>query len=167
VARGAGAAPRAHRAAADADFLVGCVAAPIAADYRAQTASSVSLADRYAVARGADRGLVHLMNHGGRATQQYVIPRAGIRAIVRVKFDTDVLDRADAVFTAGKLVLIHTSTANAGIFTDSDVYELPATQAGQIDRTALGGNRDLSTMLDVALASYDPAHGKCLTATAK
>jgi hypothetical protein len=60
-----------------------------------------------------------------RRTPTYRIARARIRMAHRVRYDMDVLDRIDVIETLDRaLVVVHTSTGNAGIFTHSDVWEL-------------------------------------------
>jgi hypothetical protein len=143
------------------DLIISCDVGPIAKDYVAQTASGVPLTDPYALARGADKGLVTLMNEGRRQAQHYVIPHENIRAIVRVIYAMDVLERADLVFTPAKLILIETSQRSAGIFIGSDVYELPLNQSGEVDKTLVKANPDLMRLLDVGLAAYQPGAGIC------
>jgi hypothetical protein len=152
---------RAHSGVAGVDFIISCAPGPIAADYRAEAGSSVKLTDAYAVQRGADKGLVTLMSQGGRHTKQYIIPHHLIRAIVSVKYDETVPDRVDLVFTRGHLVLIHTSTADAGIFTESNVYQLPYSGGRGVDRKPLQGNQELLQMLDLGLSFYQPRNATC------
>jgi hypothetical protein len=160
--QGAFAAAIAKRVHGDGgDFVVACDAGPFTADYAAETASGVPLASRYAVERGADKGLVRLMARGGRRVQKYEIPRAVIRALVRVKLDADIPDRADLVFTTKGLTLVHTATADGGIFTDSDVYQLPYSQDGGVDDSPDRLSRDLREMLRLGLSVYDIHAAKC------
>ena len=160
-----------HSDAAGGDFIITCDAGPITADYTAKTESGIPLTDPYAVERGADKGLVRLMSEGGRRAMRYVVPHARIRAIVRVKADQTIPDWADLIFTRTGLTLVHTATANAGIFTDSDVYQLPYGQlpygqlpygpAGGIDKAGLKDAPDLLRMLDLGLQVYDPRKVAC------
>ena len=150
-----------HSDGAGGDFIITCDAGPITADYAAESASDLPLTDPYAVQRGADKGLVRLMNEGGRRTKRYIIPHDLIRAIVRVKLDADILDRVDLVFTTTDLMLIHTSAAGAGIFTGSDVYQLPYSPVRGVDRKPLQNNQDLLQALDFGLSFYQPVAAKC------
>jgi hypothetical protein len=150
-----------HSDAADSDFIVSCDAGPIAADYAAGTAAGVPLTGPYAVQRGADKGLISLMGQAGVHARRYIIPHHLIRAIVRVEYDQVIPDRVDLVFTAKDLMLVHTSTSNAGIFTTSDVYRLPYDGNGSVDRKPLQQNEDLLRMLDLGLSVYQPLKAKC------
>jgi hypothetical protein len=152
---------RVHSDAAGGDFVVSCDSGPIKADYAPETEAGVPPTDPYAAERGANEGLVRLMSQGGRRTKRYVIPHHLIRAIVRVSFDAVALDRVDLVFTKGDLALVHTATADAGIFTESDVYRLPYSRVGGVDRKPLQQNEDLLQMLDLGLSSYQPGKGGC------
>ena len=42
----------------------------------------------------------------------------------------DLYDRTDVVFTQENVVMVHTTTPNAGIFTSSDVYVLSYPETG-------------------------------------
>jgi hypothetical protein len=152
---------RVHGDAGD-DYIVSCDAGPFTADYAAETASGESPESPYAVARGADKGLVRLMSRGGTPTQHYIVPRGDIRAIVKVRVDSVILDRADLVFTAPHLILIHTATADAGVFTSSDVYELPYRAGGHADTAAVRSNRDLLQMLNLGLSAYRSRGNICV-----
>ncbi len=152
---------RVHSDRTGEDFLVSCDAGPIDADYVAETSSGVKLTDPYAVARGADKGLVMIMSQGGKRAKRYIIPHRLISAIVRIQYDQDLLDRVDLVFTTGAVMLIHTSTANAGIFTISGVYEMPYGHSGKLDRKTLQGQQDLPQILDLGLSLYQPAKAEC------
>jgi hypothetical protein len=147
--------------AADSDFIVSCDSGPIAADYAAETASGVPPTDPYAVQRGADKGLISLMSQGGVRAKRYIIPHDLIRAIVRVQYDQVIPDRVDLVFTTKDLMLIHTSTGNAGVFTTSDVYQLAYDGTGRVDRKPLQQNEDLLQVLDLGLSFYRPLNAKC------
>jgi len=145
------------------DYTVACDTGPFAADYVAETASGVPLTSAYAVARDADKGLVRLMAEGGRRVKEYQIPHGLIRALIRVKRDADIPDRADLVFTVRGLILVETSTANAGIFTDSDVYQLPIGRDGKVQDGSLRGvPDDLREMLRLGLSAYDIRAARCL-----
>jgi hypothetical protein len=158
----AAAAPIAKRVhLAGGDFIVACDAGPLTADYMAETASGVPLTGSYATERGADKGLVRLMTEGGRRVIKYEISRALIRAIVRVKRDTVIPDRADLVFTAKGLTFVYTSTANGGIFVYSEVYQLPYSRGRGVDDGPLRRRQDLRDMLHQGLSAYDTHTAKC------
>jgi hypothetical protein len=152
---------RVHSDAADSDFIVSCDSGPRAVDYEAETASGVPLTDPYAVQRGADKGLISLMSKGGVRAKRYIIPHHLIRAIVRVQYDQLIPHRVDLVFTTKDLMLIYTSTSNAGIFTTSDIYQLPYNGTGSVDHKPLQQNEDLLQMLDLGLSFYQPLKDKC------
>ncbi len=149
-----------HSAGPGGDFTISCNSGPFS-DYAAMTASGVPLSDPYAVARGADKGLVRMMSEGGRQRNRYAIPRARIRAVVRVKLDADIPDWVDLVFTRGALMVIHTSTANAGIFTTSDVYRLSYDGKGRLDETPLRHDETVRHMLNLGRALYPSPETSC------
>ena len=155
----AGASKRVPSDVAGVDLVVSCQPGPIATDYVAETASSMPLSDRYAVERGADKGLVRLMSRGGHRAKRYVIRRQAIRAIVALRYDMIDLDRVDLVSTARDVAFVHTSTANAGIFTISEVYELPVSPSGRVDKTALKGDAQLTRLLVLGLSAFRPDGG--------
>jgi hypothetical protein len=148
-----------HSDVLNGDVAITCNAGPITTDYAAETGSGVPLNGPYAVLRGADKGLVHLMNHNGRRTKRYVIPHRLIRAIVSVKFG--LTERADLVFGPRRLTLVHTYITNAGIFTASDVYELPLGRDGHVDTTLIKPDQDASALFTLGLPAYQAAHGTC------
>ena len=136
------------------DLIISCDRRPVTGDYAAESSSGLPDTDPYVVARGADKGQIHLMNENGRQTKRYIVPRTAIRNIVRVKYDMDVLDYVDLVFTGKKFILVHTATANAGIFTYSEIYELPYLNDGLVDRTLLERKKELMRLLDLGLSFY-------------
>ena len=72
------------------------------------------------------------MSEGGRPVKEFVIPRREIEAIVRMRFDMNVVDWTDVVITRSKVTLIHTGYANAGLFTPSDALgRTPASSASR------------------------------------
>jgi hypothetical protein len=142
-------------------LAISCQPSPIAIDYEAETGSSIPLTDPYARARGADKGLITLKSEGDKRAKHYVIPRRSIQTLVRMTYDMDGLDRVDLVFTKARLVLIHTTGANAGIFTVSDIYEIPYMPDGRADRTALKDDEQLLHLLDVGLSFSQPNNGGC------
>ncbi len=99
-------------------------------DYAAEVFSGVPLTDTYAVDRGVNEGLVFLVFEHMRQVEEYVIPNEDISAVVRIRYDMDVYDRTDVIFTKDNVVMVHTTTSNAGIFTSSDVYILPYPETG-------------------------------------
>jgi hypothetical protein len=143
------------------DFILVCDAGPFTADYVAETASGVPLNSAYAIERGADKGLVRLMDEGGRRVKKYQIPSHLIRAVVQAKRVADIPDRADLVFTTTTLTLVRTSTANGGIFTDSDVYQLPYSREGGVKDGPVHRSQDLRDMLRLGLSVYDMRDAKC------
>jgi hypothetical protein len=136
------------------DFIVTYDAGRPARDYSAESRSSLAPGDPYAVQREADQGLVHLMNQNGRRVKRYTIARAKIRSVVRVKYDMTELDRADLVFTDGKLIVVHTTESNGGIFTSSDVYELRLRDGQVADTTPIARNPSLMKMVEIGVAEY-------------
>lgn len=149
-----------HVHSGSADFVVSCNSGPITADYKAETASGVPLTDPYAVERGANKGLVRMMSERGRRTKQYVIPHARIRAIMRVRSEADIPEWVDLVFTRTELMVIHTSTADAGIFTNSDVYQFSYDAKRRLDKTPLHDETVLQ-MLDLGLSLYPSPELSC------
>lgn len=99
-------------------------------DYAAEVFSGVSQTDTYAVDRGVNEGLVFLVFEHMRQVEEYVIPNEDISAVVQIRYDMDVYDRTDVVFMQDNVVMVHTTTSNAGIFTNSDVYVLPYPETG-------------------------------------
>jgi hypothetical protein len=97
---------------------------PGKSNYSAPRFTSLPYTDPYVIERGGDGG-IRLMSEGGRQVKELVIPRQEIEAIVRMRFDMDVVDWTDVVVTATKVTLIHTGYANAGAFTPSEVYVFP------------------------------------------
>ena len=141
------------------DLVISCDPTRVGVDYAAETASGVLLTDAYAVQRGADKGLVKLMGQGGKRTKTFVIPHRAIQAVVSVKQDMDVLDRADLVFMEKGMTVIHTYTTNAGVFTVSDVYG--SDEKTDIAKADISGGSELSAMLEAGLSFYHSAGSKC------
>jgi hypothetical protein len=128
--------------------------APLADDYAAETFSSLPDTDPYVLSRGLDLGLIRLVNEHSRQAKAYTVPRAQIRAVVRIKYDMAALDRTDLVFTRTNLILVHTTSSNAGMFVGSDVYELPFISASDVDKRLLTGKSELLKRLEIGLAYY-------------
>lgn len=155
-------APVEHRVVSDEQTLmVSCTARP-KADYHAKTAAGVPLTSAYAIERGANRGLVTLIDRGRRRVKAFTMPHARIRAVVRVRYDQTLPEWADFVFTAKRLELVHTTTANAGIFTTSEVYDLPLGSDGRPKAEAAKGDADVQPLLRIGLAAFDPLAERCL-----
>lgn len=112
------------------DFIITYDQKVASQDYVAEVFSSVPLTDTYAVERKVDRGLVFLVFEDMRQVEEYVIPYENISTVVKIRYDMDVYDRTDVVFTRENVVMVHTSTSNAGIFTSSYVYVLPYPETG-------------------------------------
>jgi hypothetical protein len=137
------------------DLVVSYEPGPPAANYEAEAGSDVPDTDPYAIERGANKGLIFLKAEGGRQVKRYSIAKGQIRAIVRVKPDMTVLERADLVFTGESVVLIHTFTSNAGIFTSSDIYPLAYERGRVVDRRHLIHDPGLLKMLAIGAAFYN------------
>jgi hypothetical protein len=97
-------------------------------DYRAPRFTSLPYTDPYVIERGGGNGGIRLMSEGGRLVKEFVIPHQEIEAIVRLRYDMDVVDWTDVIIGASKVTMIHTGYANAGVFTPSEVYVFPRTQ---------------------------------------
>lgn len=99
-------------------------------DYVAEVFSSVPLTDTYAVERSVDSGSVFLVLENMRRVEEYIIPNEDISAVVQIRYNMDVCDNTDVILTRENVVMVHTTTSNAGIFTRSDVYVLPYPETG-------------------------------------
>jgi ABC-type amino acid transport substrate-binding protein len=142
------------------DWIASYEAGPLPAAYRAQTACGLPLDDPYVIQRDADKGLVFLKEQHDRRVKQYTVPGARVRAIVHVKYDMAVLDRADLVFTdrpGANLVLVHTTAENAGIFISSDIYPLAYRDGRVIDRHHLISDPALNKMVAMGVSLYGEA----------
>jgi len=95
-------------------------------DYTAEHESSISVTDKYATDRDVDKGQIHFPCNKKRL-HDYKISKEKIVNIISLKYDMTVYDKTDYVFTKDTIFEIHTSTANAGIFTDSDIKFIPNT----------------------------------------
>lgn len=94
------------------------------ADYKAEHDSGVPLDSKYAKERDMDKGQVHFPG-SGKTVKDFVIPKGKIINVVSIKYDMTVCDKTDYVFTADTVYEIHTSQANAGAFTSSDIKTIP------------------------------------------
>jgi len=94
------------------------------ADYKAEHDSGVPLDSKYAKEREVDKGQVHFPG-SGKTVKDFVIPKGKIVNVVSIKYDMTVCDKTDYVFTADTVYEIHTSGANAGVFTSSDIKTIP------------------------------------------
>ncbi len=94
-------------------------------DFHAPQFTALPYTDPYVIERGGGDGGISLMSEGRRAVKEFIIPRREIEAIVRLRYDMDVLDTTDVVIGKGNITLIHTGYANGGVFTPSEVYVLP------------------------------------------
>ncbi|MEW9585699.1 hypothetical protein [Paraburkholderia sp. DGU8] len=139
------------------DWIASYEIGPLRAVYQAETACGAPLGDPYVIDRDADRGLVVLKDQHDRRVKRYAVPGARIRAIVHVKYDMAVLDRADLVFTdvpGQNIVLIHTTVENAGIFTSSDVYPLAYRRGKVVDSYHLIKDPSLAKMVEIGASLY-------------
>ncbi len=102
------------------------------ADYEAEVYSGVPLDGSYARERGLGKGLVYLVFEKQRRAT-FRVPHEKIRKLVRfvaddvapvmvVKTAPVARTKIDVLDTQDGLVAVETVTANAGIFTTSDVY---------------------------------------------
>lgn len=102
------------------------------ADYEAETYSGVPLDGAYAKERGVGKGLVWMVFEKQRRGA-FRIAKEKVKRIVHLAADdvapvmivraaTTARTKIDVVDTAEGVVAVETVTANAGIFTTSDVY---------------------------------------------
>lgn len=103
-------------------------------DYQAEVYSGVPLDGDYAKQRGLSKGLV-LMVFEKQRRAAFRVPREKIKKLVRlladdvapvmvVKTAPTARTKIDVLDTQDGIVVVETITANAGIFTTSDVYVL-------------------------------------------
>ncbi|MFL9966073.1 hypothetical protein PQR02_34700 [Paraburkholderia sediminicola] len=164
----AGRIPETRRQPSDikgVDWIASYESGPLRIVYQAETGCGAPLDDPYVIEHGADKGLVFLKDQHDRRVNQYSVPGTRIRAIVHVKYEMTVLDRADLVFTdlpGQNLVLVHTTIENAGIFTSSDIYPLAYRHGKVIDSHHLIDNPSLAKMVTMGASLYRdvvrPAH---------
>jgi hypothetical protein len=93
-------------------------------DYKAEHHSGVPLDSKYAKERDVDKGQVRFPCTG-KTVRDFVIPKEKIVNVASIKYDMTVCDKTDYVFTGDTVFEIHTSEANAGIFTNSDIKTIP------------------------------------------
>ena len=139
------------------DLILSYYSRPFSTNYSAASGSSLPDDDPYVVQRGADKGLISLMNEQGRRVKQFVVPHGDMRSVVRLRNDSDAPDLTDLIFNEKNLYLVRTYARNAGIFIGSDVYRLPHTDGNVTDRAILGGNKDLEAALAVGLEFHRTA----------
>lgn len=142
------------------DWVASYEAGPLPVDYHAETACALPLNDPYVVQRDADKGLIFRKDEHDRRVKQYTVAGARIRAIVRVKYNMAALDRTDLVFTdspSENLILVHTTTENAGIFTSSDIYPLAYRGGKVVDKRRLVSDPSLNQMLAMGVSLYRKA----------
>lgn len=112
------------------DLIVSYDPLSVLQDYKVEASSSVSESDSYSTERGVDNGLIFLVNEDMRKVEEYIITNEDLAAIIQVKYDMDVFDKTDIILTAENVVMVHTLTTNAGMFTRSDIYVLPLPETG-------------------------------------
>lgn len=95
-----------------------------ASDYIAETNSGLEDTDKYVTERGLDKGLIFIPCPGERF-KNYKIDSDTIYQIIKARYEMDVYNRTDFIFTSSKIFIVHTSASNAGIFTGSDIYSIP------------------------------------------
>ena len=102
-------------------------------DYQAETYSGVPLDSAYAKERGLTKGLVSMVFERQRRPA-FRVAHERIKKIVRlieaaqasvVIAKSTMTTRVDVLDTKDGLVVVETTTTNAGIFTSSDVYVFP------------------------------------------
>ena len=108
----------------DLNIVISYEDAPMQQDYVAEHESGVDEKSEYAKWRGVDKGQIHFPCNGKRL-HEFSIPKNRITCLIVVKYNMTVLDRTDYVFTTDSIFEIHTTTADAGVFTDSDIEALP------------------------------------------
>jgi len=89
-------------------------------DYVAEHESGVSDTNKYAKDRDVNKGQIYFPCKNIRE-HDYKILKNKIVSIISIKYEMSVYDKTDYVFTQDSIFEIHTSTANAGIFTNSYV----------------------------------------------
>ncbi|MFM0148077.1 hypothetical protein [Paraburkholderia sp. RL18-085-BIA-A] len=139
------------------DWIASYELGPLRTAYQAETACAAPLDDPYVMEHGADKGLVFLKDQRNRRVKRFAVPGARIRAIVHVKYNMTVLDRADLVFTdlpGQNLVLVHTTIENAGIFTSSDIYPLAYRHGKIIDSHHVIDDPSLRKMVAMGALLY-------------
>ena len=93
-------------------------------EYKAEHESGVPITGQYAKDREVDKGQIHFPCQHKRL-HDYKIQKDNIVNIITIKYAMDVYDKTDYIFTRDTIFEIHTSTANAGIFTDSEIKMIP------------------------------------------
>ncbi len=97
---------------------------PLQNDYKAEHESGVSDTSIYAIDRGVNNGQIFFpcINE---TRNDYKIAKENILNIISIKYDMTVYDKTDYIFTHDSIFEIHTTTANAGIFMNSDIKIMP------------------------------------------
>lgn len=109
------------------EFIVDCNRSVPTSGYFAETNSYVPLDSEYATSCEIGEGLVTMMDTGTRVVQFHV-DRELITSAFEIRYDMDVYDKIDILQTTmGELIVVHTYTTNAGIFTASHVWPLAST----------------------------------------
>lgn len=108
------------------DLVIQCGRPIPQSGYSAETDSGVPLDSAYALEREVHLGQVYMMKNNERQRREkaFQVSKDSIRYAINIRYDMDVLDKMDLLLTNKGLVVVHTYTTNAGIFTSSDVWEL-------------------------------------------
>jgi hypothetical protein len=93
-------------------------------DYIAEHESGVSDTSKYAKDREVNKGQIYFPCIN-KQMHDYRISKNTIVSIVSIKYNMAVYDKTDYIFTQDTIFEVHTSTANAGIFTNSDIKYKP------------------------------------------
>ena len=123
-------------------------------DYEAPAYCSLPDTDPYVIARGADKGLVRVVTENNKQLKKFIVPKEKIRAVVDVYFDKCIVEDYHFVFTEDKIILIHRSNSNAGIFSGCDIYELPYRRTSFEYRDLLANNSWAKELLHHVLGFY-------------
>jgi len=92
-------------------------------DYITEAYTSLSDTDKYVTDRGLDTGLIYFPCSGVRQ-KTYDISKDIINKVIKTKYEMDVYDRTDFIFTSTSVIIIHTSASNAGVFTGSEYMKV-------------------------------------------
>ncbi len=121
--------------------------------YTAGVWSGVPLGDPYAVERGLDGGLVHMV--GTRGNVQAFTLESGVQRVLRVRGSCTTDDMVDVVVTEDAVFVVHVYGINAGIFGIADVYRVAgsATIPRVVRRLRALGGRTLEPAVRAALSA--------------